>query len=163
MSADQLAKDIPNAFTADKSLKSRWDKLLNGRWKHFMDQTHLGYNNWQQPNSDTISKVNGVSSSSETLGPSGIMGVAIQDTDTFYPTAKSLTVNTLTHHMPPGRKTWIDVFARDSSAFTYKVSSNASYLSVSDPHKPITASGSKKTSATSSPWIGPPLHKGEVP
>jgi len=42
VSANQLARDVQAAFAADKALKSRWDSLLNGRWKHFMDQTHLG-------------------------------------------------------------------------------------------------------------------------
>ncbi|KAB5515085.1 hypothetical protein GE09DRAFT_1196189 [Coniochaeta sp. 2T2.1] len=143
VSANQLAKDVQNAFTADKSLKSRWDSLLYGRWKHFMDQTHLGYNNWQQPGSDTIPRVNGISSSSQTQSASGIMGVAIQDTDKFYPTTTSLTMSTLTPYMPPSRETWIDVFARDNGTFAYKISSNASYLSVSDPQQTITAPGSK--------------------
>ncbi|OIW32683.1 hypothetical protein CONLIGDRAFT_699566 [Coniochaeta ligniaria NRRL 30616] len=143
VSANQLAKDVQSAFAADKSLKTRWDSLLNGKWKHFMDQTHLGYNNWQQPNSDSIPKVSGVSSSSQTQAAAGIMGVAIQDSDKFFPTASTLTLGTLTPFIPPDRKTWLDVFARDNGTFTYKITSNATYLSVSDPQQTILAPGSK--------------------
>jgi hypothetical protein len=142
-SANQLAKDVQAAFTADKALKSRWDGLLGGKWKHFMDQTHLGYNNWQQPSSDTIPKVSGVSSSSQTQAASGIMGVAVQDSTSFYPTASTLTLMTLTPYMPPGRKVYVEVFARDNGTFAYKISSNSSYISVSDPAQTITAPGAK--------------------
>lgn len=141
VSANQLAKDVQSAFAADKSLKSRWDSLLNGKWKHFMDQTHLGYNNWQQPNSDTIPKVSGVSSSSQTQGAAGIMGVAIQGSDKYYPAASTLTLNTLTPYMPPVLKPWIEVFARDNGTFTYKITSNATYLSVPDSQQTILAPG----------------------
>lgn len=36
-------------FRADAALTARWDAMLAGKWRHMMDQTHLGYTFWQQP------------------------------------------------------------------------------------------------------------------
>lgn len=47
----QLAKDY---FAFDKSLKDRFDKLNNGKWRHFMDQSHIGYTNWNHPEGDQL-------------------------------------------------------------------------------------------------------------
>lgn len=136
-SANQLQKDVQTAFSADKSLKTRWDSLLNGKWKHFMDQTHLGYNNWQEPASDTIPKVNGISSSPATQ--SAIMGVSVMDSTAFFPTASSLTAQTITPFSPPSRPPYLEVFARDTGTFSYKITSNATWVTVSTPSQSITA------------------------
>ena len=37
-------------FAKDAELSDDYNhKLLNGRWDHMMDQTHIGYTNWQEP------------------------------------------------------------------------------------------------------------------
>ncbi|CAG8977356.1 hypothetical protein HYALB_00011371 [Hymenoscyphus albidus] len=36
-----------SAYAADSALASTYHNLLNGKWNHMMDQTHIGYTNWQ--------------------------------------------------------------------------------------------------------------------
>lgn len=47
----QQAKDF---FEQDKLLKERYHSINNGKWRHFMDQSHIGYTNWQNPEGDQM-------------------------------------------------------------------------------------------------------------
>ncbi len=48
-SANKLAQDVLEFFGEDAALTKRYHSLLNGKWNHILDQTHIGYNWWQQP------------------------------------------------------------------------------------------------------------------
>jgi hypothetical protein len=45
-SANLLASQTLKLFQQDHSLTAQYHKLLNGKWNHILDQTHLGYNYW---------------------------------------------------------------------------------------------------------------------
>ncbi len=46
-----LAKEY---FNYDKNLQERFDRNNNGKWRHFMDQSHIGYTNWNHPEADQL-------------------------------------------------------------------------------------------------------------
>ena len=49
-SANRYAEDTRRLFLKDGALTDEYnDKLLNGRWNHMMDQTHIGYTFWNEP------------------------------------------------------------------------------------------------------------------
>lgn len=45
-SANALADDALNLFKDDHELTQAYHTLLDGKWKHMMDQTHIGYTYW---------------------------------------------------------------------------------------------------------------------
>lgn len=45
-SANTLAEQALKLFKDDYALAQRYHELLDGKWNHIMDQTHLGYNYW---------------------------------------------------------------------------------------------------------------------
>jgi hypothetical protein len=48
--ANDDAAETRRLFTKDAALSDEYNhKLLNGRWNHMMDQTHIGYTTWQEP------------------------------------------------------------------------------------------------------------------
>ena len=51
--ADEAQKD----FKRDGDLSRTYNSLLNGKWSHVMDQTHIGYKNWQQPDTQAMPSV----------------------------------------------------------------------------------------------------------
>lgn len=56
--ADQVKKD----FEYDAFLSNRYNnEISGGKWKHMMDQTHIGYTYWQQPDKNVMPKVDYVS------------------------------------------------------------------------------------------------------
>lgn len=48
--ANDMADHARQLLYADANLTKRWNALLDGKWQHMLDQTHLGYDGyWQQP------------------------------------------------------------------------------------------------------------------
>ncbi|MEI9978689.1 MAG: hypothetical protein WDN23_06745 [Edaphobacter sp.] len=48
--ANQYADETRELFAQDAALSDEYNhKLLNGRWNHMMDQTHIGYTFWNEP------------------------------------------------------------------------------------------------------------------
>ena len=45
------------AFKRDVQLSEAYNHLRSGKWNHMMDQTHIGYTGWQQPEAQTMPKV----------------------------------------------------------------------------------------------------------
>lgn len=138
-SANQLARDVQSAFAADSAITKRFHGLLGGKWNHMMDQLHIGYNNWQDPSSQTLPRLTYVT----TAAKNALMGVAARGSAASFPTAATLTLSPpQSPFAPPGRQSWLDVFARDNGSFTYSVASNVSFVTVSSPQQALTAPGS---------------------
>jgi hypothetical protein len=48
--ANEEAAETRRLFAKDAELSNEYNhKLLDGRWDHMMDQTHIGYTTWQEP------------------------------------------------------------------------------------------------------------------
>ncbi|MFH6951253.1 glycosyl hydrolase 115 family protein [Flavobacterium sp. FlaQc-51] len=55
--ANEYAKQVKGLFVKDSLLTDYYHtKLANGKWNHMMSQTHIGYDNWQQPDKNVIPK-----------------------------------------------------------------------------------------------------------
>jgi hypothetical protein len=48
------ANIVQEAFARDAELTKLFHTFNHGKWDHMMDQTHIGYTNWQQPNQNNI-------------------------------------------------------------------------------------------------------------
>ncbi len=56
--ANTAAARVRELFAKDKQISRYYnDTLANGKWSHMMDQTHIGYTYWQQPNVDKMPEV----------------------------------------------------------------------------------------------------------
>ena len=53
-SAQDYAQSAKAAFERDRQLGKDYNALLDGKWNHMMDQTHIGYTGWQQPDADVM-------------------------------------------------------------------------------------------------------------
>jgi hypothetical protein len=57
-SANDEAARVKALFQADIDLTNQYNHtLLNGKWDHMMDQTHIGYTYWQEPPKNTMPAV----------------------------------------------------------------------------------------------------------
>ncbi|OUJ74639.1 glycosyhydrolase [Hymenobacter crusticola] len=54
---NELAEKVKVLFAKDTEIKNRYHALAGGKWNHMMDQTHIGYTYWQQPNADKMPDV----------------------------------------------------------------------------------------------------------
>ena len=53
-SANQQADIAKALFEEDQQVTQKYHSINNGKWNHMMDQTHIGYTSWQQPDSNIM-------------------------------------------------------------------------------------------------------------
>ncbi len=64
--ANEYAEKVKELFEKDSQLTNYYHtKLANGKWNHMMSQTHIGYDNWQQPEKNVIPKTIEVSNKAQ--------------------------------------------------------------------------------------------------
>jgi len=68
--ANEFAQRARDLFEQDAKLSAYYnDELAGGKWKHMMDQTHIGYTDWQQPAKNSMPKVEEVTNSFSLIIP----------------------------------------------------------------------------------------------
>ncbi len=60
-SANKYADDAKQFYANDSMISLQYNQLNNGKWNHMMDQTHIGYTYWQQPEHQEMPEVTYVS------------------------------------------------------------------------------------------------------
>ncbi len=79
-SANQYAEEVEKRFKQDTEITNYYNNIMaNGKWKHMMDQTHIGYTYWQQPDSNTMPKVSRV----ELMNKSNL-GISVEGSEGFW-------------------------------------------------------------------------------
>jgi hypothetical protein len=128
-SANKLGREVQAAFKADADITTRFHALNNGKWDGIMAQTHIGYDNWQEPPSNRLPTLSWVNSAAS----NGIMGVSAQGSSASFPGTARLTLAAINPYLPSVSQRWLEVYTRNNGTFSYSITSNASYVSVSNP------------------------------
>ena len=137
VSANQFARDVQSAFQRDKDITKKFHTILNGKWNHFMDQTHIGYNNWQEPASNSLPRLTSVTSAAK----NALMGVTPQHSTQSFPTTSKLTLPPLSPYTAPSEQRYLDIYARDNGTFSYTIASPSPYITLTNPQGTVTAPG----------------------
>ena len=121
-------------FQTDTSLMGYFNRVFaNGKWNHFMDQSHLGYTNWADPpyNSLRAIKLNQVE-----LLPYAEMGVSIEGSEAVWPGEQALpvlpqfdTFNRQTHY--------IEVFNKGTGTFDFTASGDKPWININRTKGPF--------------------------
>jgi len=83
VSTNDMANKTRELFQADTSLMGYFNRTFaNGKWNHFMDQTHLGYTSWQDPPTNSLRAIKLTEIS---VPDTALMGVAVDGSDKFWP------------------------------------------------------------------------------
>ncbi|KAK4141335.1 glycoside hydrolase [Dichotomopilus funicola] len=138
-SANKVIQDVLKYSAADANLTRRWDALLDGKWKHFMDQTHLGYSGyWQQPMRNTLPAM--VHVQTEFAALAGQIGIGVEGSNATVKgddrwhgnSANDLSLPILEPYGPATR--YIDVFSRGVEDCDWSLAANHPWLKL-DPAK----------------------------
>jgi hypothetical protein len=140
-SANTVAQDVLDVFKQDHALTTRYHNLLNGKWNHILDQTHLGYDFWQQPMRNTLPPLAWVQEQETSLA--GNIGVGIEASnatvsgdDNYHPNSgDTLTLPPMDPYGPKTR--YIDIFSRGTSGCEWTVSPWKDYV-IATPSKGTT-------------------------
>jgi len=73
--ANAEADEVRTLFARDAALSDEYNhKLLNGKWDHMMDQTHIGYTFWNEPPANAMPAVSWIQ-----VPEAGSLGVSAED------------------------------------------------------------------------------------
>ena len=125
-SANDLAEQTRQLFKQDQELSEYYNHTLaGGKWNHMMDQTHIGYTSWQQPESNAMPAVVTL----EMPEPAD-MGVAVEGSAAAWPGGTNeLTLPVFDSFNQP--RHFVDVFNRGKAPFTFTTTVSVPWLELS--------------------------------
>lgn len=120
-----LAKKAKELFQRDAEITHYYNNAMaNGKWSHMMDQTHIGYTYWQQPEKNAMPEVKEIA-----IPAAAEMGVAIEGSAHWWPNEKSEAV--LPEFDPYHQQTYfIEIFNRGQTPFEYSVQAGEPWVKI---------------------------------
>jgi len=126
-SANDFAVQTRALFTAQTNLMNYFNtQFAGGKWSHFMDQTYIGYTNWNEPKQNNLAAV----PLAEIQVPEAAeMGVATEGSET------SATNGQLS--LPPfdgfqQQRRYVDVFNKGKIPFEFSAAADSSWIVLSE-------------------------------
>ena len=130
-SANREAARAREIFAEDGAMTARWDSLLDGKWKHLMDQVRLGYTTWEQPNLSAMPAVAEVAARA-----AGELAIAVEGDPHARPGGYGLpeiarvpTLHAWTANDAATR--WVDVFNRGATPVRFTIETREPWLRAS--------------------------------
>jgi hypothetical protein len=123
---NSLTAKVKELFDRDSAISYRYNKIVSGgKWNHMMDQTHIGYTYWQQPdvNSIPVTKTIAIPSIQD-------MGVAIEGSESWWPDEKKDAL--LPEFDSFNRQSYyIEIFNRGQKSFNFSITSEVPWIVLS--------------------------------
>jgi hypothetical protein len=105
--------------------------MANGKWAHMMDQTHIGYTYWQQPDINSMPEVKTIA-----VPETAEMGVAIEGSAHWWPDEKSEAV--LPEFDPYHQQAYyLEIFNRGQTPFDCSVQAGESWIKINKANSKI--------------------------
>jgi hypothetical protein len=128
-SSFKMAERARQLFSADTAMMTEYNKVYaQGRWNHFMDQTHIGYTSWNPPKKNSLSALR---LTEIAIPEQAGLGVALEGTEEAWP-GSSTTAVLPRFDLFGGEERWMEVFNRSSATFAYEIKSSLPWLSFSE-------------------------------
>ncbi len=117
---------VKELFQHDADLTDYYNtKLSDGKWNHFMDQTHIGYTYWQEPEQNNIPKTKLIQ-----LPMNPEMGISITGSENWWPntdkTAKLPEFDNINQ-----QKHYFEIFNRGQQFFNFKITTSENWVTLS--------------------------------
>lgn len=133
-STDKLANEVRRLFAEDAEITKRFHTFNGGKWDPILQQVHIGYDNWDDPSANRMPNVSYHTEGN--VSKSGIMGV--RATAKAPPGDPEPTLLSMDPYMPPTEKRYFDIFTRKNGTFSFHVTSNVSYVTVTNTSGTLT-------------------------
>lgn len=150
-----LVEKAKELFNKDSAITYYYNNVMaNGKWRHMMDQTHIGYTYWQQPEKNVMPEVREIE-----IPAAADMGVTIEGSVNWWPNDISEAV--LPEFDPYHRQTcYIEVFNRGKTPFEYTVQAEKPWVQVNPKRGRI---GTEERLWVSVDWKKAPAGQHRVP
>ena len=123
-SANAFADKVSVLYKKDEAITHYYNKILaGGKWDHMMDQTHIGYTYWQQPEKNSIPRT--ITLAYKSNLNKAEMGLSIEGSDSSW-TGKSKVNFTLPFFDYYSNKPhYFELFNKAKGSFSYEIKSSA--------------------------------------
>ncbi|KAG7087753.1 hypothetical protein E1B28_013694 [Marasmius oreades] len=151
LSANALGDQVEELFEKDFDLETQYHSILDGKWDHMMDQTHLGYVYFQQPMTNVMPQITKVQKRKEALA--GVMRISPEGTFGAWPGDNKFQCSDGYNCPPPSmsldafdpiQDRYVDVGAGGPTPFDFTVSTNVDWLKISDTSGSISPDNTEK-------------------
>jgi hypothetical protein len=127
VSANDLADEVRALFQKDAALTTQYNHLLDGKWDHMMDQTHLGYTYWQEPPVNVMPPLTEIQPLSQPT-----IGVVVEGSNFRRQTPGfGMTLPTFDPFNNQTQK--IDIFNSGVGSFIYSATASAPWIHINQP------------------------------
>ncbi len=152
---NDFAEKVKALFKKDAEITDYYNnELAGGKWKHMMDQTHIGYTNWQQPDENNMPEVVEIS-----IPENAGMGVAIEGSIKSWPGSSDEAV--LPEFDPYNRQSYyVEIFNKGKSSFDYSVSTGEPWIQLNSKEGTV---DKQERIYVSVDWENAPSGKHKVP
>jgi hypothetical protein len=136
--ANVEADEVRAMFEKDAALSDEYNhKLLDGKWDHMMDQTHIGYTAWNDPPANVMPAVSWIQ-----VPDAGSLGVSAEDaTFTRAGGRFGFSLGIISTFSDPTRT--LTLFDRGRSPVEYKVETSAPWIVASETSGTVGATEQK--------------------
>jgi hypothetical protein len=122
---ESMADSVRRLFIKDSLITLEYNKKLSGgKWNHFMDQTHIGYTYWQQPDFNAMPALKEIQ-----LPEKWEMGIAPEGDTLWFP-KDSLKLSLPEIDSFNKQIFSIDIFNRGKLSFDYRAISGKDWLKI---------------------------------
>jgi hypothetical protein len=120
---NDMAQKVRDLFKADQDLSDYYNHTVaHGKWSHMMDQTHIGYTNWQQPNQNKMPEVKEIE-----LSEAAGLGVAMEGSASAWPGGEGEAVLP-TFDVFNQQTRWIEVFDKGRTALEFTATASEPWI-----------------------------------
>jgi len=124
-STNDMADQVQLLFRTDTSMMGYFNRTFaNGKWKHFMDQSHLGYTSWADPPVNSLRAIRLIRNE---VPAEAYPGITPEGSEKVWPGEESdpflpeFDIFNRQNH-------YIDVFNKGNTPFEFSVSSDVSWI-----------------------------------
>lgn len=150
--AEAAAEAVRARFARDAELEAIYHGLKGGKWDHMMSQTHISYDDWQQPERDVLPEL-----ATARAERGARLGVAVEGRAEAVATGAGARLPELS---PYSAARWIEVFDRGDRQADFRIEAGAPWLSLSRTEG---RAGETTRIAVSADWAAVPAGRHEVP
>jgi len=152
---NNLAEHARKLFARDSAISYYYNTTMaGGKWNHMMDQTHIGYTYWQQPDSNAMPEVKTI-----TIPTAAGMGVAVEGSESWWPAeANELLLPEFDCYNK--QKYFVEIFNRGATPFKYSINTGKPWVKISSTKGEVTIGDRQWVSVD---WKKAPTGRSHVP
>ncbi|RRN77028.1 glycosyl hydrolase, partial [Pseudoxanthomonas sp. SGD-10] len=116
-STNFFADEVEKRFKQDAEITHYYNNVLaGGKWRHMMDQTHIGYTYWQQPDSNIMPKVSRIKINSKAN-----LGLSIEGSEKVWTGKINVSEKLATFNSLSQAAHYFELFNRGNGQLKYNI------------------------------------------